>query len=221
MTWGPLVMRERLLWDRFLIHWLPPDKVAGNTGADIGRAFATTYQRDDGKATRFNYMGAAFAVITAGRTVVLADVPPLGNLPAWLEVLPKNQAKVLRPTTRKWLADKMVPHFWLEFGRTFHTSNSPVLGGGTQIVISRPEDTTYIDLVRIERAKQAIKALGSKKRARDVARLLDRRMTVQDTSDINTKLRGLARKSKLSMPAFFDAAEAAIGITNIEWELAT
>ena len=214
-------MRERLLWDRFLIHWLPPDMVTGSVSKDIDRAFALTYQRDDGKVARFNYMGAAFAVITAGRTVIVADVPPLGNLPAWLEVQPKNQAKVLRPATRKWLAHKMVPHFWLEFRRTYHTADSPVLGGGTQIVISRPEDTNYIDLVRIERARRAIKALGSKKRARDVAGLLDRRMTVQDTSDINAKLRGHARKSKLSMPAFFDAAEAAIGISNNEWELAT
>jgi len=214
-------MRERLLWDRFLIHWLPADKVTGNVGADIDRAFALTYPRDDGKAARFNYMGAAFAVVTTGRTVVVADVPPLGNLPVWLEVQPKNQAKVLRSATRKWLADNMVPHFWLEFRRTYHTADSPVLGGGTQIVISRPEETGHIDLVRVDRARQAIKALGSKKRARDVARLLDRRMTAQDTSDINTKLRGLARKSKLSMPAFFDAAEAAISISNIEWELAT
>ena len=213
-------MRERLLWDRFLIHWLPADKVTGNVGADIDRAFALTYPRDDGKVARFNYMGAAFAVVTARRTVVAADVPPLGNLPAWLELQPKNRAKELRPATRKWLADNMVPHFWLEFRRTYHTADSPVLGGGTRIVISHPEETRHIDLVCVDRARQAVKVLGSKKRARDVARLLDRRMTAQDTSDINAKLRRLARMSKLSMPAFFDAAEAAIGISNIEWELA-
>ena len=214
-------MRERLLWDRFLIHWMPADKVTGNVGADIGRAFARTYPRTDGKVARFNYMGAAFAVITAGSTVVAADVPPLGNLPAWLELQPKNQAKELRPATRKWLADNMVPHFWLEFRRTYHTADSPVLGGGTQIVISHPEGTRHIDLVFVDRARQAIKALGSKKRARDVAWLLDQRMTAQDTSDINAELRGLARKSKMSLPAFFDAAEAAIGISKFEWELAT
>ena len=214
-------MRERLLWDRFLIHWMPADMVTGNVGADIGRAFALTYRRTDGKVARFNYMGAAFAVITAGRTVVAADAPPLGNLPAWLELQPKNQAKELRPAARKWLADNMVPHFWLEFRRTYHTADSPVLGGGTQIVISHPEETSHIDLVRVDRARQAIKELGSKKRARDVAWLLDQRMTVQDTSDINAKLRGLARKSKMSLPAFFDAAEAAIGISKFEWELAT
>ena len=213
-------MRERLLWDRFLIHWLPPDKGAGNIGADIDRAFALTYRRDDGKAARFNHMGAAFAVITAQRTVVAADVPHLGNLPNWLELRPKNQAKVLRPATRKWLADNMVPHFWLEFGRTNHTANRPVLGGGTQIAISNPEDTDYIDLVCVDRARQAIKALGSKKRARDVAQLLDQRMTVQDTSKINTKLRKCAQESKVSMPTFFDAAEAAVGISDKEWELA-
>ena len=165
-------------------------------------------------------MGAAFAVMTAGRTIVVADVPPLGNLPAWLELQPKNQAKVLRPATRKWLANNITPHFWLEFGRTYHTAHSPVLGGGTQIVVSHPEDTNYIDLVCIDRARQAIKAFGSKKRARDVARLLNRRMTVQNTSKINAELRKIARKSKLSMPMFFDAAEAAVGISNLEWELA-
>ena len=84
-------MRERLLWDRLLIHWLPTDKVTGNVGADIDRAFALTYPRDDGKAARFNYMGAAFAVITARRTVVAADVPPLGNLPAWLDAIAQRR----------------------------------------------------------------------------------------------------------------------------------
>ena len=213
-------MRECLLWDRFLLHWFPEDKATGNVSADIDQAFRLTYHRDDGKAARFNYMGAAFAVMTAGRTIVVADVPPLGNLPAWLDLQPKNQAKVLRPATRKWLANNMTPHFWLEFGRTYHTAHSPVLGGGTQIVISHPEDTKYIDLVCIDRARQAIKAFGSKKRARDVAGLLNQRMAVQDTSKINAELRKIARKSKLSMPMFFDAAEAAVGISNIEWELA-
>ena len=71
-------MRERLLWDRFLIHWLPPDKVTGSARKNIDRAFALTYPRDNGKVARYNYMGAAFAVITAGRTIVVADAHAVG-----------------------------------------------------------------------------------------------------------------------------------------------
>lgn len=213
-------MRERLLWDRFLVHWLNSKKVTGNVGADIDQAFRHTYNTDDNKAARFNNMSARFALITADRTVVVADVPSLGNLPAWLELHAKVQAKELRPAMRKWLANNMVPHFWLDFGRTYHTADSPVLGGGSQIVISHPQKVTHIDLVRVARAKKAIQAFGSKARAQNVAKLLDRRMLAKDTSSINAELRKLARKSKLSLPAFFDAAEAATDISNLEWELA-
>ena len=213
-------MRERLLWDRFLIHWSDSDKVTGNVGADIDQAFKRTYNTDDNKAARFNNMSARFAVITADRTVVVADVPSLGNLPAWLELRAKAQAKELRPAMRKWLADNMVPHFWLDFGRTYHTERSPVLGGGSQIVISHPQKVIRIDLVRVARARKVVQAFGSKKRAEEVAKLLDRRMLAKDTKSINAELRKLARKSKLSLPAFFDAAEATTDISNLEWELA-
>ncbi len=213
-------MRERLLWDRFLIHWSDSDKVTGNVGADIDQAFKGTYYTDDNKAARFNNMSARFAVITADRTVVVADVPSLGNLPAWLELHAKKHAKELRPATRKWLADHMVPHFWLDFGRTYHTARSPVLGGGSQIVISRPQEVIHIDLVRVARARKAIQAFGSKTRAQNVAELLDKRMLAKDTSSIDAELRKLTRKSKLSLPAFFDASEATTDISNFEWELA-
>ena len=214
-------MRERLLWDRFLVHWLPPEEVGGDVDANIDRAFSRTYYTDNGKQARFNNMGAAFAVITADRTVVAADVPPLGNLPAWLALHTKKEARELRRDTQKRLVGNMVPHFWLEFGRTYHTANSPVLGGGSQIVISRPAEVTTIDLMRIDRARRAIKVLGSKKRALDAAKLLNRRMQAQNTNSIDVELRKLVRKSQLSLPAFFDAAEATIDISRYEWELAT
>ena len=214
-------MLERLLWDRFLLHWLPPEKATGDVGVDIERAFNLTYETAEGKPVLFNWMGAAFAVMTGDRTVVVADVPPIGNLPPWIEAHAKKEARDLRSAMRARLAGNMTPHLWLEFRRTFHTATSPVLGGGTQIVVSHPDKTECIDLVRVDRARQAIEELGSKKRARDAVRLLDRRMATRDTSAIDTELRKLAQRSKLPLPAFFDAAEAAVGISNAEWELAT
>ena len=47
-------MRERLLWDRFLLHWLPPEKATGDVGVDIERAFNLTYETVEGKPVLFN-----------------------------------------------------------------------------------------------------------------------------------------------------------------------
>ncbi len=83
-------MREHLLWDRFLLHWLPPEKTTGDVGVNIERAFNRTYKTTEDKDVRFNKMGAAFALITGDRTVVVADVPPIGNLPPWIELHAKK-----------------------------------------------------------------------------------------------------------------------------------
>ncbi len=221
-------MKSRLLWDRWLSHWLPPEKVTKDVKRDIDEALRATYRLPDGKGAAFALKGGpSMIVVTEARTTVASRIPPrapLQDRPDWLDwrgpLAGKERAALLKEAIRGLIA-RPRPHAIVRTGRRPLTLDEIALGEGTVVVVNEPDGTETVDSVRIARARRALEALGSVGRAREARKLLDGRMEAAGGSDaIDRKLREMIRRSKVGSATFFDATDLLDGVSPRELALA-
>ena len=216
-------MKSRLLWDRFLCHWLPPDEATGNVTRDIDRALARTY----GRHTFAQKGGLATVVVTEAETKVASRIPPHTaqcEWPGWLAfcgwLSGKEQAAILNDAIRDLIV-RPRPHVILKTGRRSFTLDGIVAGNGTAVVVNEPGKTTVTDAARIVRARRALAVLGSVGQAQKARKLLDdREAAVGDSEVIDRKIRDMVRKLRVEHGAFFDAIDLLDHVTPLELRLA-
>lgn len=220
-------MKSRLLWDRWLSHWLPPEKVTKDVKRDIDEALRATYRLPDGKEAVFAQKGGLSTIIvTEARTTVASRIPPraLQDRPDWLDwrgpLAGKEQAALLKEAIRGLIA-RPRPHVIVKTGRRPLTLDGIALGEGTVVAVNEPDGTETVDSVRIARARRALETLGSVGRAREARKLLDERMKAAGGGDaVDRKLREMIRRSKVDSATFFDATDLLDGVSRRELALA-
>ena len=217
-------MKSRLLWDRWLSHWAPPEKVTGDVERDIGEALRATYPLPDGKRATFAQKGGLSTfVVTEAKTTVASRIPPRDR-PGWLDwrgpLAGKEQAALLKEAVRGLIA-RPRPHVIVKTGKRPLTLDEIVLGEGTVVVVNEPDRTETVDSVRIARARRALQVLGSVGAARKARKLLDDRAEAAGESDaIDGNIRAMIRRLKVDHIAFFDAADLLDGVSPRELALA-
>ena len=221
-------MKSRLLWDRWLSHWLPPEKVTKDVKRDIDEALRATYRLPDGKGAAFALKGGSSTIIvTEARTTAAGKIPPRApfqDRPDWLDwrgpLAGKEQAALLKDAIRGLIA-RPRPHVIVKTGRRPLTLDEIALGEGTVVVVNEPGRTETVDSVRVARARRALETLGSVGGARNARKLLDERMKAAGGSDaIDRKLRQMIRRSKADSATFFDAMDLLDGVSPRELALA-
>lgn len=217
-------MKSRLLWDRWLSHWAPPEKVTGDVESDIGEALRATYPLPDGKRATFAQKGGLSTfVVTEAKTTVASRIPPRDR-PGWLDwrgpLAGKEQAALLKEAVRGLIA-RPRPHVIVKTGKRPLTLDEIVPGGGTVVVVNEPGRTETVDSVRIARARRALDALGSVGAARKALKLLRERAEAAGESDaIDGTIRAMIRRLKVDPTAFFDATDLLDGVSGRELALA-
>ena len=217
-------MKSRLLWDRWLSHWAPPEKVTGDVRRDIGEALRTTYPLPDGKRATFAQKGGLSTfVVTETKTTVASRIPPRDR-PGWLDwrgpLAGKEQAALLKEAVRGLIA-RPRPHVIVKTGKRPLTLDEIVLGEGTVVVANTPGETETVDSVRITRARQALQVLGSVGAARKALRLLRERAEAAGESDaVDDNIRAMIRRLKVDPTAFFDATDLLDSVPGPELTLA-
>ena len=217
-------MKSRLLWDRWLSHWAPPEKVTGDVERDIGEALRATYPLPDGKRATFAQKGGLSTfVVTEAKTTVASRIPPRDR-PGWLDwrgpLAGKEQAALLKEAVRGLIA-RPRPHVIVKTGKRPLTLDEIVPGGGTVVVVNEPGRTETVDSVRIARARRALDALGSVGAARKALKLLRERAEAAGESDaIDGNIRAMIRRLKVDPTAFFDATDLLDGVSGRELALA-
>ena len=221
-------MKSRLLWDRWLCHWLPPEKATGKVERDIDEALGTTYALPDGKGATFAQKGGlSTIVVTEATTMVASRIPPRRkppDRPNWLDwagpLAGKEQAECLNNAIRDLIA-RPRPHVIVKTGKRSLTLDEIVLGDGTVVVVNEPGKTTVIDSVRIAHARRALGVLGSVSRAKNARRLLDDRgAAAGDTDAIDRKIKAMIGRLKVDPETFFDAIDLLDGVSPRELTLA-
>lgn len=217
-------MKSRLLWDRWLSHWAPPENVTGDMERDVGEALRATYLLPDGKGATFAQKGGlSTIVVTEAETTVASRIPPRDR-PGWLDwrgpLAGKEQAALLKEAVRGLIA-RPRPHVIVKTGKRPLTLDEIVLGEGTVVVVNEPDRTETVDSVRIARARRALQVLGSVGGARKARKLLDDRAEAAGQSDaMDGNIRAMIRKLKVDHIAFFDAADLLDGVSPRELALA-
>ena len=217
-------MKSRLLWDRWLSHWAPPENVTGDMERDVGEALGATYLLPDGKGATFAQKGGlSTIVVTEAETTVASRIPPRDR-PGWLDwrgpLAGKEQAALLKEAVRGLIA-RPRPHVIVKTGKRHLTLDEIVLGEGTVVVVNEPDRTETVDSVRIARARRALQVLGSVGGARKARKLLDDRAEAAGQSDaMDGNIRAMIRKLKVDHIAFFDAADLLDGVSPRELALA-
>lgn len=217
-------MKSRLLWDRWLSRWAPPEKVTGDVKRDIGEALRATYPLPDGKGAAFAQKGGlSTIVVTEAETTVASRIPPRDR-PGWLDwrgpLAGKEQAALLKEAVRGLIAQPR-PHVIVKTGKRPLTLDEIVLGEGTVVVVNEPDRTETVDSVRIVRARRALDVLGSAGGARKALMLLRKRAEAAGESDaIDGDIRAMIRRLKVDRTAFFDAADLLDGVSGRELALA-
>lgn len=221
-------MKSRLLWDRFLSHWLPPEKATGDVRRDIDEALRITYELPDGKEATFAQKGGlSTVVVTEAVTVVASRIPPRAPphaRPNWLDwrgpLAGKEQAE-LRNGAIHDLVAKPRPHVIIKTGRRPLTLDEIVLGAGTVVVVNAPDKTMIVDSVRIARARRTLNVFGSANRAREARRLVDEREAAAgETAATDRKIRTMIGRLKVEPEVFFDAVDLLDGVSSLELKLA-
>lgn len=215
-------MKSYLLWNRFLRYWLPTCKSTGNVGSDINEALRTTYSPSN--ATFAQKGGPSTIIITEERTRVASKIPPCASLPTWLDrcqpLSRKDRSDFLRDAVRALLVAPR-PHIILKTGRLPFTLDRIVMGGGTAVVVNEPDRVEFTDAVRIERARRALKILGSGNKAKTALRLLhDRAEAIGDADETDKKIRDMIGTLGIDRMAFFDALDVIDGVSPLELTLA-
>ena len=217
-------MKSRLLWDRWLSHWAPPENVTGDVERDVDEALRATYRRPDGKEATFAQKGGlSMIVVTEAKTTVASRIPPRDR-PGWLDwrcpLAGKEQAALLKEAVRGLIA-RPRPHVIVKTGKRPLTLDEIVLGEGTVVVVNTPGETETVDSVRIARARRALQVLGSVGGARKARKLLDDRAEAAGQSDaVDGNIRAMMRRLKVDQIAFFDAADLLDGVSPRELALA-
>ena len=221
-------MKSRLLWDRWLSHLAPPEKVTGDVKRDVDEALRVTYLLPDGNraAFRLDKGGLSTIIITEAKTTVASKIPPRDRpTPGWLDWRgPLEQAALLKEAVRGLIA-RPRPHVIVKTGRRSLTLDEIVLGEGTVVVVNVPGETETVDSVRIARARQALQVLGSVGGARAALKLLRERAdaAVGDSDAleaVNRKMETTMRRLKIDPAAFFDATDLLDGVSPRELALA-
>ena len=219
-------MKARLLWDRFLRWWLPPEMATGDAARDIDAALRRTYERSDGKTATFAQKGGTSVfVVTEAATCVASVIPPHGRPPppGWLTRRPRLAGGEIRrflDGAVRDLAAAPRPHIIARTGRRPLTFGEIRVGEGTVVIVNEPDKSEIIDAVRIARARRALGALRTPAGAEKARKLLAERETAPDADSIDRKLRATIRRLKLDDDAFFDAMELLEGVTRRELKLA-
>lgn len=221
-------MKSRLLWDRWLSHWAPPENVTGDMERDVGEALRATYRLPDGKGAAFAQKGGLSTIIvTEAKTMVASRIPPRDR-PGWLDwrgpLAGKEQAALLKEAVRGLIA-RPRPHVIVKTGKRPLTLDEIVLGEGTVVVVNTPGRTETVDSVRIARARRALQVLGSVGGARAAEKLLRERADAalgdgDALEAVNRKMETAMRKLKIDSTAFFDAADLLDGVSPPELALA-
>lgn len=217
-------MKSRLLWDRWLSHWAPPENVTGDVKRDVDKALGATYLLPDGKGATFAQKGGlSTIVVTEAETTAASRIPPRDR-PGWLDwrgpLAGKEQAALLKEAVRGLIA-RPRPHVIVKTGKRHLTLDGIVLGEGTVVVVNEPDRTETVDSVRIARARRALQVLGSVGGARKARKLLDDRAKAAGESDaIDGNIRAMIRRLKVDHIAFFDAADLLDGVSPRELALA-
>ena len=212
-------MKSRLLWDRFLSHWLPPDERTGDVERDVDRALERTYVPPN--ATFSQKGGLSVVVIAEERTEVASRIPPCVPLPSWLVEIESSAAIPLLNRAIRDLLAAPRPHIVLKTGKRPFALDGIVPGGGAAVVVNEPDGAWVIDSVRIDRARRALRVLGSVNGAKQARKLLaDRIEAMGDTDEIDKKLRATVRRLKTDEGAFFDALDLLEGATDRELRIA-
>lgn len=221
-------MKSRLLWERFLSHWLPPEKATGDVERDIGEALRVTYELPDGKGATFAQKGGLSTVVVTEATTVVASRIPSREAPHarpnWLDwrgpLAGKEQAELRNDAIRDLVA-KPRPHVIVKTGKRFLTLGEIVLGAGTVVVVNEPGRTMIVDSVRIARARRALKVFRSADRARKARRLADEREAAAgETAAIDRKIRTMIGRLAVEPDIFFDAVDLLDGVSPLELNLA-
>lgn len=217
-------MKSRLLWDRWLSHWAPPEEATGDVERDIGEALRATYLLPDGKGATFAQKGGlSTIVVTEAKTTVASRIPPRDR-PGWLDwrgpLAGKERTALLKEAVRGLIA-RPRPHVIVKTGKRPLTPDEIVLGEGTVVVVNEPDRTETIDSVRIARARRALDVLGSVGGARKARQLLRERAETAGESDaIDGNIRAMIRKLKIDPAAFFDATDLLDDVSPPELALA-
>ena len=217
-------MKSRLLWDRWLSHWAPPENVTGDVERDVDEALRATYRLPDGKGAAFAQKGGlSMIVVTEAKTTVASRIPPRDR-PGWLDwrgpLSGKEQATLLKEAVRGLIA-RPRPHVIVKTGKRPLTLDEIVPGGGTVVVVNEPGRTETVDSVRIARARRALDALGSVGAARKARELLRERAEAAGESDaVDGNIRAMIRRLKVDPTAFFDATDLLDGVSGRELALA-
>ena len=221
-------MKSRLLWDRWLSLWAPPENVTGDVKRDIGAALGATYRLPDGKGATFAQKGGRSTIIvTEAKTTVASRIPPRDR-PGWLDwrgpLAGKEQAALLKEAVRGLIA-RPRPHIIVKTGRSTLALDEIVLGEGTVVVVNEPGRIETVDSVRIARARRALQVLGSVGKAREALKLSRERAEAAvgdgDALDAaNRKMEAAMRRLKIDPAAFFDAVDLLDGVSRRELDLA-
>lgn len=221
-------MKSRLLWDRWLSHWAPPENVTGDVERDVDEALRATYRLPDGKGAAFAQKGGlSMIVVTEAQTTVASRIPPRDR-PGWLDwrgpLAGKEQAALLKEAVRGLIA-RPRPHVIVKTGKRPLTLDEIVLGEGTVVVVNEPDRTEIVDSVRVARARRALQVLGSVGGARAALKLLrDRADAAVGDGDaleaVNRKMETTMRRLKIDPAAFFDATDLLDGVSSRELALA-
>ena len=220
-------MKSHLLWDRFLSHWLPPEKVTGKVERDVDEALRATYDVD-GKGHTFSQKGGlSTIVVTEATTRVASRIPPRAapcdrpNWLVWVGPLSGKEHAELRDAAVRDLIAAPRPHVIVRTGKRPLTLDEILLGDGTAVVVNEPDKTTVTDSVRVARARRALKVLGTVNRADNARRMLDDRLVATgDTDAIDRKIRTMIRKLRVDAETFFDAVDLLDGVSRWELKLA-
>ena len=217
-------MKSRLLWDRFLAHWLPPERVTGEVERDIDEALRATYDLPDGKGATFSQKGGLSTIIVTEATTTVASRIPPRDRPNWLvwdgTLTGRAQAELLDNAVRDLIALPR-PHVIVRTGKRPLTLDEILLGDGTAVVVNEPDKTNVTDSVRVARARRALEVLGTVNRADSARRMLDDRLAATgDTDAIDRKMRAMIRRLEVGAETFFDAIDLLDGVSRRELKLA-